>query len=914
MCSQVDFVPDECVPKSLVTILDTNICLHYLEALAHPALKNLVVLQTVLNEVAANNSKSAERVREIIGVAEKTSMVFCNENYAATYAEQVAHEIVNDRNDRAIRKAAAWYSHHLEKYGATVVLLTNDKENGRLAKEAGIAAFTIQEYVSLFFKNERELAEQVAVAQDFSMGDAFDQYQPYLSREELNRGLSSGRFFSSKFRTNKKFWGEGWVNCDGEEVHIGGSANVNRSFDGDVVVVEKILPEKMTFSKINIDNEGDVAPADFFESEDIIPVSKQEGKVVGVLQRNWRSYCGSLQETNIQQGHVLFVSIDERFPKIRIYSRQIQELMDKRIMVNVDSWPENSKYPIGHYVRTVGRIGDRNAETEVIMLEHGVTEAIWSNAVLNCLPPADYKIDAEELAKRVDLRNEHVLSIDPVGCKDIDDALHCKVLPNGNFEVGVHIADVSHYIAPDSALDFEAAERSTSVYLVERRIDMLPDLLSTNMCSLIANADRLTFSVTWEMTPDAKVIGTKFFKSIIHSKAAMAYKDAQKFIDQNDVNHVHGKPVIHLNNLAKKLKQERIGRGSLMLASPAVKFMMDSASAIPNDVELYELTESHALVEEFMLLANISVARFITDSFPQYGLLRRHPTPAPHFFDNLLKAAGSIGLDIQISNSKALAESLERAHIPEYPYFNTLLRILTTRCMTQAVYFCSGELNPSDYYHYGLAAPIYTHFTSPIRRYADIIVHRLLAAALEIAPLPQAIENRDRMTKVAEVMNNRHRMAQLCGRASVNLHTLIFFRDKVVVTDAVIMNIRSNTIYVLVQKYGMEVPIKFGDKTDDWSFDDATLTLSLPNFTFQVFDQLKVKIYVQQLKHHRQKLVVEVVERRAANAGKSLENLASVPDPELNFDVLGKEEKENVGMEVADEDINAIIQKRQKTK
>lgn len=158
--------------------------------------------------------------------------------------------------------------------------------------------------------------------------------------------------------------------------------------------------------------------------------------------------------------------------------------MDKRIVVVIDDWPTSSHYPIGHYVRTVGMIGDRNTETEVIMLEHGVTEAIWSNSVLKCLPPPNDTISLEEISRRNDLRNECIFSIDPVGCKDIDDALHCNRLPNGNFEVGVHIADVSHYIQPESALDLEAAERATSVYLVERRIDMLPDLLSTSLILL----------------------------------------------------------------------------------------------------------------------------------------------------------------------------------------------------------------------------------------------------------------------------------------------------------------------------------------------------------------------------------------------------------------------------------------------
>lgn len=312
----------------------------------------------------------------------------------------------------------------------------------------------------------------------------------------------------------------------------------------------------------------------------------------------------------------------------------------------------------------------------------------------------------------------NVCSIDPPGCTDIDDALHVRTLPNGNYEIGVHIADVTYFVKYGMPMDTEAAARGTSVYLVDKRIDMLPSLLGTNLCSLRSNVDRLAFSCIWEMNEDAEIVDVKFTKSIIRSKFSFTYEEAQTRIDDERMQDDVTKGIRVLNKFAKILRQRRMDAGALTLSSPEVRFRLENDSQDPVDVEMKGLKETNALVEEFMLLANISVAKTIYAKFPSSAMLRRHAPPPTNNFDQLRKTLAEKGFTLETDSSKALADSLDRAVLPDDPYFNNLVRIMTTRCMMQAQYFCSGTEAESDFLHYGLASPIYTHFTSPIRRYA----------------------------------------------------------------------------------------------------------------------------------------------------------------------------------------------------
>lgn len=270
------------------------------------------------------------------------------------------------------------------------------------------------------------------------------------------------------------------------------------------------------------------------------------------------------------------------------------------------------------------------------------------------------------------------------------------------------------------------------------------------------------------------------------------------------------------------------------------------------------------MVEEFMLAANISVAEKILKHFPVFSLLRRHPSPTKEMLEPLLRTTAALGLGLDVSSSKALADSLDQA-VADDPYFNKLIRILATRCMTQAVYFCSGDLTPPEFLHYGLAAALYTHFTSPIRRYADVIVHRLLAAALGIYKLPPIFQDRPQLTSIADNLNYRHRNAQMAGRASVELHTLIYFRNRPTDTEARIVKIRSNGFIVFVPKYGIEGPVYLTSKGDkgggEWFVDEEHQKVKKMDgsISYSVLQAVKIHMEVVEPQPNRPKLQLTLI-------------------------------------------------------
>lgn len=254
---------------------------------------------------------------------------------------------------------------------------------------------------------------------------------------------------------------------------------------------------------------------------------------------------------------------------------------------------------------------------------------------------------------------------------------------------------------------------------------------------------------------------------------------------------------------------------ALVLASPEIRFQVDSESHDPIDVQVKQLRETNSMVEEFMLLANCSVAEKIEKEFPEYAMLRRHPTPPQTNFDPLIKAVRHQGFDIDTTCGKALADSLDRIVKEDNPYFNTMLRILATRCMLQAVYFISGTLTKPEFFHYGLAAPIYTHFTSPIRRYADIIVHRLLAACIGADSPYAELLDKTKNSLLCNNLNYRNRMAQYAGRASVALNTHLFFRNRTEEVEGFVLFVRKNALQILVPKYGLEGTIYLSGKNQE---------------------------------------------------------------------------------------------------
>ena len=912
-------------PNALV-VCDTNVLLHNLDVLeqSHKVMPNLVFPQTSLLECRANRMVAYDRAVELLReVGDKHHNRFCiffpDMHHSQTAHVEETSSSINDENDARIRNVANLFGEHLKGSNFRVILLTDDKASREIAKNEkhSYEAMSVRNWAKELDSLHPDLSLTDLVAQygntskSETNGTNEDVFSPHAGQADLTLGVKSGRYYRGILRSARDSKSAYVTIRRGEEriaITIESGSDRNRAIDGDTVAIELHSLEKWISSKSRepeiqksktveiadetaepTQNELSNVP-DTINVQDVAENLKPTGKVVGILRRNFASYSGSIfasaaKKSKSEQSEweqialeherehadgsstCVFFPTDSKIPPILIRTSQRERFLGQRIVVTMDSWPSYSAYPLGHYVETIGPAGSKDVETEVLLQQFKIAHEPFPAAVLACLPPNDYKV--KMVPDRLDLRHLPVLSIDPPGCKDIDDALHCVVLPNGNYQVGVSIADVTHYVAPGSAMDLEAANRSTSTYLVNKRLDMLPALLTTDLCSLRANVDRYAFSVIWEVTPDAEIVNVDFKKTVIHSIAALTYQQAQSFIDQPDTHSDDPQvgAVKRLASLARKFRKKRIDAGALTLASPEVKFVLDSESLNPTDVQAYTLMEANALVEEFMLLANITVAKKILRNYPTLSVLRRHPAPNRAMFEGLISKAKCRGFEIDIGNSKRLADSLDAAVLESEPYFNKLLRILSTRCMSPAQYFCSGEFRPMDWHHYGLAAPVYTHFTSPIRRYADVCVHRLLAAAINIAPLPSHLSSKSYLHDLCSNMNRRHRAAQLAGRASVQLHTLILFSDNPQEEDGYVLDVETAeksdpSIRVMVPQYGIEGQVKIPISHDDPKLrrlPDENKIVYDDKISIQVFDKIRVRVWVREAQAYQRELVIDLL-------------------------------------------------------
>ncbi|KAH1442849.1 hypothetical protein KXX68_000653 [Aspergillus fumigatus] len=869
-------------PRGHYLIPDTNALLNGMDLFEHTgAFYDVIILQTVLEELKNQSLPLYNRLLSLIKTDEKRFYLFFNEFRLETHVRRGQNESINDRNDRAVRAVAKWYSEHLrstlkrgkkEKSVPAIVVITDDKENLRKAKEEGVTALSLSDYVSGLEDADRllDMISEAREARDAkgARGELF--YPEYYSMSKIMTGLRAGTLHQGVFNVSPYNYLEGSVNVAAfdKPLLILGRDNSNRAIAGDVVVIEVLPKDQWKSPSTKLVDEEAVTRNDNPEAEDneeVVTekerkalqeeVKKAHGKhsegrpqptakVVGVIKRNWRQYVGHVDQSSTgasassgrRQQNVFVLPMDKRIPKIRVRTRQASDLLGQRILVTIDAWDRDSRYPTGHFIRSLGELETKGAETEALLLEYDVQFKPFPKAVLDCLPPEghDWKVPADKehvgWKGRRDLRDILVCSIDPPGCQDIDDALHARPLPNGNFEVGVHIADVSHFVKPNNAMDLEASARGTTVYLVDKRIDMLPHLLGTDLCSLKPYVERYAFSVLWEMTPNAEVVSAEFTKSVIRSREAFSYEQAQKRIDDPSQNDELTQSMRTLLRLSKILRQKRMDAGALNLASPEVRIETDSDEVGDplTDVKTKAMLATNSLVEEFMLHANITVAAKIYDSFSQTALLRRHATPPPQNFEELInQLSKKRNLELDVSSSRALADSLDRCVDPENPFFNTLVRILATRCMTSAEYFCAGAHAESEFRHYGLASPIYTHFTSPIRRYADLLVHRQLAAAIgyegeDGRAQVEGVMTRNRLEDICRNINYRHRNAQFAGRASIEYYVgqALKARGEKMAADGVdagieeegyVMRVFENGVVVFVPRFGIEGVVRLED-------------------------------------------------------------------------------------------------------
>lgn len=892
-------------PNGHYLIPDTNAFLTGMDLFeVETAFQDVIILQTVLEEVKNRSLPLYHRLISLTKNEDKRFFVFFNEFRLETYVARDQGESINDRNDRAVRKAVQWYGEHLQEAVKargksvrcpSVVMISDDKDNLCKAKADNLHALSLSDYVS-GLKNADQLLDMVSVGREQRENKSAKNerfYPEYYSLSKMITGAKAGTMHQGIFNVSPYNYLEGSVHVPAfdKALLVLGRENSNRAVSGDVVVVE-VLPKdqwKAPSSKIIEEetlNKNDNADVEDGEAvitererralqEEVKRVQGQsiEGRpqptarVVGIIKRNWRQYVGHIDKDSVKstskqsrsQQTVFLVPMDKRIPKIRVRTRQAGELLGKRVLVTIDSWDRDSRYPVGHFVRSLGELESKGAETEALLLEFDVQYRPFPKTVLDCLPAEghDWKVP-ESLADpgwngRKDLRDLLICSIDPPGCVDIDDALHARPLPNGNFEVGVHIADVSHFVKPNNAMDKEASMRGTTVYLVDKRIDMLPMLLGTDLCSLKPYVERYAFSVLWEITPDADIVSSNFTKSVIRSREAFSYEQAQIRIDDKSQQDALIKGMRTLLMLSKRLRQKRMDAGALNLASPEVKVQTESETSDPVDVQTKQLLDTNSLVEEFMLLANISVAGKIYEAFPQTALLRRHAAPPKTNFEELgnqLKVKR--GMELRTESSKALADSLDTCVDPAEPFFNTLVRIMATRCMMSAEYFCSGTQAYPEFRHYGLASEIYTHFTSPIRRYADLETHRQLAAAIDYEQIDPSLHSKAKLETVCRDINVRHRNAQMAGRASIEYYVGQALKGRVIDEEGFVMKIFSNGFVVFVPRFGIESLIRLrdlGTPEPEAVFDGENYALTVTgsrNVKVELFQKVKVRISDEQ--------------------------------------------------------------------
>jgi ribonuclease R/exosome complex exonuclease DIS3/RRP44 len=595
--------------------------------------------------------------------------------------------------------------------------------------------------------------------------------------------------------------------------------------------------------------------------------SKEEGDVVEIIKRAKTEFVGVLQ---LSKNFGFLIADDAKmYADIFIAKNKLNGAEDGvKVLVKLTDWPSNSKNPFGEVVTVLGMPGDHETEMHSILLEYGLPYKFPEKVEAEA-SKISFDITDEEIAKRRDMRKDLTFTIDPKDAKDFDDALSFEILENGNYEIGIHIADVSHYVQEKTIIEDEAYNRGTSVYLVDRVVPMLPEVLSNGVCSLRPNEEKLTFSAVFEMNKKGEVLNEWFGRTVTYSDKRFAYEEAQELIENNPTTSAEINPstlncvvsseisitgqsysvdpkivsaILTLDTLAKKLRKKRLQQGAITFDRVEVKFNLNE-NAEPVGVFFKESKDANKLIEEFMLLANRKVAEFIgrKKGVPSKNtfVYRVHDEPD---FDKLMSLQGIVSKfgyknKIDTKDKKSTSESLNKLLEDVHGKGEAnMIETLAIRSMSKAVY------TTQNIGHYGLAFDYYSHFTSPIRRYPDVMTHRLLQHYLEGGKSPKAEAYEEKCKHASDM----EQLASKAERDSIKYMQVKYMEDhKDQEFEGVISGVTEWGIYVEIIENKCEGMVRIRDIKDDYYLYDekqyALVGQSTKNL-YQLGDHVLIKV------------------------------------------------------------------------
>jgi ribonuclease R len=563
-----------------------------------------------------------------------------------------------------------------------------------------------------------------------------------------------------------------------------------------------------------------------------------EAEVVEILERSNDTFVGTL---NVNKSYAFLLTEsrtlanDIFIPKDKLKGGKNGD----KAVVKVVEWPDEFKNPIGEVIDILGPAGDNNAEMHAILAEFGLPY-VYPKKVVAAAEKINNEITEEDYAKREDFRNVLTFTCDPADAKDFDDALSIRKTENGLWEVGVHIADVTHYVTEGSVIDKEALNRATSVYLVDRTIPMLPEKLCNNLCSLRPDEEKLAYSVIFELDKDAYVRNSRIVHTVIKSNRRFCYEEVQEIIESKKGEFAD--EILVLDSMAKKLRERRFKNGAVNFDRVEVKFNIDEKGK-PLSVYFKESKDANKLIEEFMLLANRTVAEKIgkvgKEKKAKTFVYRVHDLPDPEKLENLSQFIARFGYRLRTSGSKneitkSLNNLLNDVHGKKE---ENLIETISVRAMQKA-YYSTHNIG-----HYGLAFEYYTHFTSPIRRYPDMMVHRLLTHYLEEEGRSANLKKYESMCEQSSKMEE---VAAQAERASIKYKQVEFMQDKIgQVFEGVVSGISEWGIYVELNDSKCEglVPMRVLDD-DYYEFDEKNYCLRgrRDHHVYQLGDAMKIKV------------------------------------------------------------------------